>query len=574
MIDKRTDVTVVGVLYRRASGQRAISITGTGIIRLTVGQLAGSLDSAQLRSLKCAFKRAVIRRARGERGGTADLHPQRPGPLYRFKAYHIGIIQYRISLTGNDKHGYRWDDLKGRKRRHGGHYRGTAIGRRHTGIIGRGACQPILGHLPLRLGQADGVRVVHRCQGGQFKHIGSTWCSRCPCDDRHQGNRRSSIARRSDAHLPQGELPQVAGIVPLVEAACYHAPPIGTRLKPRHLGQGATHRIHLDLSHKHIHLLIGKNLHHIVDAITIPLQGREFRYFTAVLGIEQDGLGGLTGHNTRHHWSILILPTVENGHGIAVTFPLVFRQRVRRPVTHAVDILLLAAEVLVLHAIGDGIDDIAHIGNAVPRERAVAIGKIGDRLIGLVGSKPGRSGIQRYRRVEAVLEPCAQLTHLAVDDLLLVSPRAVAEIDHTRIATCCHRLAHDTSLLDKLGKRPSLLIGNPLADEDVAVETRRHLAPPRRDTGKRARRLPINLRSQEIDGAARHPSHRVAVNLVILPIAAHRTRLHAIFVGYSLRSACHTGRTDAEAHPGLGRLDHVIDILDHLVDILAPPVAL
>ena len=367
---------------------------------------------------------------------------------------------------------------------------------------------------------------------------------------------------------------QVAGIVPLVEAACHHAPPIGTCLEARHLGQGATHRVHLDLSHKHIHLLIGKDLHHIVDAVTIPLQGREFRYFTAVLGIEQDGLGGLTGHNTRHHWCILILPTVENGHGIAVTFPLVFRQRVRRPVTHTVDILLLAAEVLVLHAIGDGIDDISHIGNAVPRERAVTIGKIGDRLIGLVRPEPGRSGIQRYRRVEAVLEPCAQLTHLAVDDLLLVSPRAVAEIDHARIAACCHCLTHDTSLLDKLGKCPSLLIGNPLADEDVAVETRRHLAPPRRDTGKRARRLPINLRSQEIDGAARHPSHRVAVNLVILPVAAHRTRLHTIFVGYSLGGACHTGRTDAEAHPRLRRLDHVVDILDHLVDILTPPVAL
>ena len=100
------------------------------------------------------------------------------------------------------------------------------------------------------------------------------------------------------------------------------------------------------------------------------------------------------------------------------------------------------------------------------------------------------------------------------------------------------------------------------------------IAPPGGDPGKGAGRLPIDLRRQEIDGATGHPCHGVAVNLVILPVATHGTRLHTILVGHGLGGAGHTGGADAEAHPRLGRLDHVVDVLDHLVNVLAAPVAL
>ena len=129
------------------------------------------------------------------------------------------------------------------------------------------------------------------------------------------------------------------------------------------------------------------------------------------------------------------------------------------------------------------------------------------------------------------------------------------------------------ALLDKLSERPSLLVGYPLADIDMTVETRRHLAPPCGHTREGAGGLPIDLRRQEINGAACEPRHGVAVNLVILPVATW-AGFHTILVGHGLGTASDTGRTDAKSHPRLGRLDHIVHVLDHLIDVLAPPVAL
>ena len=108
----------------------------------------------------------------------------------------------------------------------------------------------------------------------------------------------------------------------------------------------------------------------------------------------------------------------------------------------------------------------------------------------------------------------------------------------------------------------------------MAVEPCGHLAPPGGYSGKSTRCLPIDLWRQEIDGAAREPRHGIAVNLIILPVAAYGAGLYAIPVSHSLRRARHAGRADAEAHPRLGRFHHVVDVLDHLIDVLASPVAL
>ena len=304
------------------------------------------------------------------------------------------------------------------------------------------------------------------------------------------------------------------------------------------------------------------------------MQGRQLYHLSTVLGEKQYGLVGLNGRGSRGDRGVLVLPAVENRHGITVTLALVSRQGVGRPIGHSVDICCLTTEILVLYPIRDGIDDIAHIGDAVPREPTVTIGKIGHGGIGLVGREPCRDGIKGNRGVEAVLEPDAQLPYLAINNLFLVPPVVVAEIDHARITAGSHRLTHDTSLLDILSKRPSVLIRQPLADENVTVELRRNLTPPGSNPGISTRRFPIDLWSQEVDSAARYPSHWVAVNLVILPVTAYGTRVHAIPIGNRLGGTCHTGRADAEAHPRLGRLDHIVHVLDHLVDVLTPPVTL
>lgn len=100
VIDKRAHIAILGVLCSRACGKGAIGITGTGVIGLTVCQLAGTLDCAQLRGLKGAFECAVIGRTRGECLRTADLHPQRPCTLDRDKSQDISGIEYRIALSG------------------------------------------------------------------------------------------------------------------------------------------------------------------------------------------------------------------------------------------------------------------------------------------------------------------------------------------------------------------------------------------------------------------------------------------------------------------------------------------
>ena len=313
----------------------------------------------------------------------------------------------------------------------------------------------------------------------------------------------------------------------------HHAPPVGAGSEAWDAGQRTTHRVHLYLSHERVHHRVGINLHDIVRPIALPLQERQFGHLGAIIGIEQHGLGRLSGFHSRHDRRILVLPAIKNRHGIAVTLALGSRQGVTGPIAHAIDIACLTMEVTVLHPIGDGIDDIPHIGDAVPRERAVAIVQIGHRGIGLTGFEPRGSGIERNSRIEAVLEPRAQLAHPAINHLFLVAPSAVTEVNHAWITPCGHCLTHDMTLLDKLVQRPALLVGNPLADIDMTVETCSHLAPPCGHTRKGARGLPIDLWSQEIDRSAREPCHRVAVNLVILPVGAG-AGLHTILVGDSL----------------------------------------
>ena len=129
------------------------------------------------------------------------------------------------------------------------------------------------------------------------------------------------------------------------------------------------------------------------------------------------------------------------------------------------------------------------------------------------------------------------------------------------------------ALLDELGQSPAFLVGHPLADVDVAIETGGYLTPPGGDSGKSASRFPIDLGCQKINGTASHPRHRVAVDLVILPVGAG-AGLHTILGCHSGRAARHTCRTDTEAHPRLGLLDHVVHVTHHHVDVLAAPVAL
>ena len=169
MVNKRTDVTIVGVLHRGTCGQCAIGIAGTDKIGLSVNQLAGTPDIAQSGSLKrAAIERAVIRSAGRERLRGADLHPQRCGTLDRLKTHHTRGVQHGIALTGTHINGHRRNHLDSGERRDGGDHCCRAIGGRHTRIIGRGTRKAVPGDLPQGLVQQDAVRIVHRGVFRQF----------------------------------------------------------------------------------------------------------------------------------------------------------------------------------------------------------------------------------------------------------------------------------------------------------------------------------------------------------------------------------------------------------------------
>ena len=107
----------------------------------------------------------------------------------------------------------------------------------------------------------------------------------------------------------------------------------------------------------------------------------------------------------------------------------------------------------------------------------------------------------------------------------------------------------------------------------MAVKLLANLSPPLRYACVGLRCVPIYLRSHEVDVATRYPRHGVAVNLVILPVAA-RARVHAILRRHCGVGASHTSRANAEPHPRLGGLHHLVHIVNHHVHIFTAPVAL
>ena len=112
---------------------------------------------------------------------------------------------------------------------------------------------------------------------------------------------------------------------------------------------------------------------------------------------------------------------------------------------------------------------------------------------------------------------------------------------------------------------------NRLRGIDVAVEFLGDVVVPH--SHRAVADVVVELRREEIDGAVDNPVKRVAIDLVVLPVAAG-TWFHAIFSGRSVGGATHAGRRDAEAEPRLHRLDSLAKLGYKTIDILAAPVAI
>ena len=108
----------------------------------------------------------------------------------------------------------------------------------------------------------------------------------------------------------------------------------------------------------------------------------------------------------------------------------------------------------------------------------------------------------------------------------------------------------------------------------MAAEMRSHLAPPigqhviviTRTDG------PVALRSHIVDGLLVKPRQRVGIDAVVLPIRAHRTRLHAINRRRGVGLACNTRRTDTEMHIRTHGTDSVANHTYHLVHLRTTPI--
>ena len=237
----------------------------------------------------------------------------------------------------------------------------------------------------------------------------------------------------------------------------------------------------------------------------------------------------------------------------------------------AQQILGLTAEIGIAHTIGNGIDGIAHIVDGIPAKGIALAAAIAHGAILHRRCYPLRCRTERRRVKHLRFEPSAQCPHLSIQGGIIVSPSGIFEIHHTQISG----IAHHLHLSGKFRQIPAGGVegGTRLANVDMAVEFFAYHPPPLGHFVEIPGSVPIHLRRNEVDGAARHPRHRVAIDLIVLPIHA-RAGVYTIFGCHIRRRACHTGRTDAEAHPGLGALNHGIHISHHLVHIFPSPVGL
>ena len=113
----------------------------------------------------------------------------------------------------------------------------------------------------------------------------------------------------------------------------------------------------------------------------------------------------------------------------------------------------------------------------------------------------------------------------------------------------------------------------------VTTELLSHLTPP---VGHRSEWVgavcgyPVELGRDVVDGAFFEPGNRVGKDAVVLPVACLAIvaeGLHAVAGSHRRARAGGAGGRDAESHPRLGCLNHIVDVSHHLVDVLAAPVA-
>ena len=275
----------------------------------------------------------------------------------------------------------------------------------------------------------------------------------------------------------------------------------------------------------------------------------------------------------------LVAPSIDHTHGIPVTRAVLIGQGIGGSVRHIEQVVapdaveFLAAHIVDREFLWNGINRVAHKRGVhpCPRQHIAVQGKIlRSAVIGLgFPCHGGNQGLVREKSAGKIIGKSRAGGPIDILGRVEVHARGIV---HVIVTAVLNLLANLLPVLQRVGASHEIDVVACIVMTAIVIGD---IAPPLCERAKGVGRVigfPVELGRDVVDGALLEPRQRVAVNLVILPVAARGARNNAMGTCACAGCACHTSRTDAEFHIGLGLLHHVIHVLHHQVHIVAAPV--